>query len=409
MENISLARQPIYDRGLSVFAYELLFRNSEDNRADFINGDDATSQVILSALIEVGLDELVGDKMAFINVTRKFLLGELPFPLDKKKVTLEVLEDIIYDNELIEGVRALRQDEGYPIALDDFIFEDAKIDLINLADYIKIDVMELSPQQVEEQVRLLKPYGVKLIAEKVETQASYDHCKALGFDYFQGYFFCKPKIITGQRTPSSRMAVLHLLSELQDPNLTLQKLDEIITHDVSLSYRILRYTNSAQFGLGQKIDSIQQAIALVGVKTVKAWVTIISLTRFDDKPYELMVTSLVRAKMCELVAQASETSSDSDFIVGLFSLLDALIDKPMTEIVAKLPLSEKVNLALTERQGPLGALLTSVEAFQKGDWEAAASFGIQSTILQHAFFESIHWANEVTQQLLANPGSAAAN
>jgi len=405
MKNISLARQPIYDRDLSVFAYELLFRNSEANHAEFTNGDDATSQVILSALIEVGLDELVGDKMAFINVTRKFLLGELPFPLGKKKVVLEVLEDIVHDDALIEGIRSLRHVEGYPIALDDFVFEDTKTDLVNVADYIKIDVMELTPQQVEEQVQLLKPYAVKLVAEKVETQAAFDHCKALGFDYFQGYFFCKPKIITGQRTPSSRMAVLQLLSELQDPNLTLQKLDDIIARDVSLSYRILRYTNSAQFGLGQKMDSIKQAIALIGVKTIKAWVTIISLTRFDDKPYELMVTSLVRAKMCELVAQASETSSDSDFVVGLFSLLDALIDKPMAEIVTKLPLSEKVNLALTERQGTLGKLLISVEAFQKGDWEAAAKFGIKSNILQQAFFESIHWANEVTQQLLANPGS----
>lgn len=404
MQDIFIARQPIYHRDLSVLGYEILFRSNEANQADVIDGDDATSQVLINTLIEIGLDKVVGDKYAFINMTRNFLIGKLPFPLNKTNVVLEILEDIEVDEQLVEAIKDLKNNDGYLIALDDFIYSDDKLPLIALADMIKIDIAPMDATQIEQQVKKLRGFNAKLLAEKVETQEEFEHCMDLGFDYFQGYFLSKPKIIKGQRIQSSRIAILHLMTEIQDPEISFKQLEQIISKDVAMSYRILRYINSAGFNFAKTIDSIQQAITILGLRCIKAWVTIIALTKFDDKPYDLMVAALVRGKMCELLANKLGTNSESGFIVGLFSALDALMDKPMDEILSSLPLTQEVNEALLYKQGELGKILHTVLCNEKGDWQNIGKSGtkIDNKLIRDAYLESIAWAGEISKQLLAN-------
>jgi EAL and modified HD-GYP domain-containing signal transduction protein len=217
MPEVFVGRQPIYTRKLDVCAYELLFRSNETNRAQVVNGNQATSQVILNTFMEIGLDTIVGQKRAFINLTRDFLLQEYSAVFPAKRVVLEVLEDVPVDAALIAAVRRLSA-QGYTIALDDFVYHERLRPLVEVADIIKVDVLALDRKTLSEHSTLLRQYNVQLLAEKVETQDAFKFCKALGFDYFQGYFFCKPEIIKGHRVPANRLATLQLLARLRDPD-----------------------------------------------------------------------------------------------------------------------------------------------------------------------------------------------
>lgn len=400
MHDVFVARQPIYSRELDVIGYELLFRSNTNNQAMITDGDEATSQVIINSLIEIGLQNLVGNLPAYINVTRQYVVDKLPFPLATQQVVLEILEDIAPDVDVIESLREITQDLGYHIALDDFVYDETKRPMMQYATVVKIDVMALGPDNTAHQVDQLKPFNVKLVAEKVETQEEFQLYKDMGFDYFQGYFFCKPMIVQGQRTPNSRLSILRLVARLQDPDISFAELESLVANDVSMSYRILRYINTAAFGFAKKVESIKQAIALLGLKTIKTWVTIIAMSQIDDKPYELMITSIVRGKMCELLAEAINEKRDADFIVGLFSTLDALMDKPIDDVLNEIPLSDEVNHAILEQRGSLGKLLKCVISHEQGDWVDLDELGLDSKAIQTAYFNAIRWAGDVSESLL---------
>ena len=224
MNDIYIGRQPIYDRKLDVYAYELLFRAASDNSANFTDGDKATSDVIVNTFLEIGLDNIVGNRLAFINLTRAFFVGEHTISLPRDRVVLELLEDIEADEEVINSVKRLSE-QGYSIALDDFIYHESLQPLVQLADIVKIDIMAMSRDEIREHVQALRQHPLRLLAEKVETQEEHDYCMELGFDYFQGYFFAQPKVIRGQRLPNNRLAILKLLSRLQDPEITSKQLE----------------------------------------------------------------------------------------------------------------------------------------------------------------------------------------
>lgn len=400
MSDIFIARQPIYDRRLKVYAYELLHRaGSDHNHADVTDGDDATSQVLITALMEIGLPELVGQSRAFVNLTRQHILNGLPPTLAQDNVVLEVLEDIAPDQELIGALINLKAAD-YTIALDDFIYHESKHALVELADIIKIDVLDLQGRTLADHVTQLRPTGVKLLAEKVETPAEFDACKALGFDYFQGYFFCKPNIVKGKRTQTSRIAIMQLLTKLQDPNLDFDELQKLVSQDLSLSYRILRYINSAHFSLGKKIESMRHAIILLGINTIKTWVNILAMSSIDDKPYELILIALIRARMCETLAANTPLSVQNAFTVGLFSALEAFIDKPLAEILATLPLADELHNALLDHSGELGQLLSLVLNYERGQWDdfSAAQFDVLT--LRTAYLDAIRWASELSGNLI---------
>jgi EAL and modified HD-GYP domain-containing signal transduction protein len=400
VSDIFIARQPIYDRRLTVYAYELLHRaGSDHNHADVTDGDGATSQVLINALMEIGLPELVGQARAFVNLTRQHILNGLPPSLAQDNVVLEVLEDIAPDQELISALTNLKA-AGYTIALDDFIYHKSKHSLVELADIIKIDVLDLQGSTLAKQVNELRPMGVKLLAEKVETPEEFDHCKSLGFDYFQGYFFCKPNIVKGKHTQTSRIAIMQLLTKLQDPNLDFDELQTLVAQDISLSYRILRYINSAHLSLGKKIESMRHAIILLGLNTIKTWVNILAMSSIDDKPYELILTALIRARMCENLAASTSLSAQNAFTVGLFSTLEAFIDKPLEEILATLPLADELHNALLHNSGELGQLLSLVLNYERGQWDDFSGTQFDSTTLCTAYLDAIHWASELNNSLI---------
>lgn len=403
MSDIYIARQPIYTQDLEVHAYELLYRDGNVTQARVVNGEDATAQVLVNALIEIGLPELVGNRYAFINCTEDYLLQGLPNPIASKQVALEVLEDVLPGPQLIHALVKLKE-AGYLIALDDFIYDEGKRALVQMADMVKLDLMAFTEGQLEQQVALLKPFGVKLLAEKVETQEEFERCKAMGFDYFQGYFFCKPRTIQGSRMPSSKLAILQLLAKLQDPELSFSELEKLVANDVSLSYRMLRYINSAMFGLSHEVDSIHRAITLLGISPIKSWVTIMAMSSIDDKPLELMTTALVRAHMCEQLAQQASSENigkEKAFTVGLFSTLDALMDKPMDKVLEALPLGHDVKDALLDGSGRLGKLLSSALTYERGQWENAEQLIENANLLSNAYVNALRSAREMEKVLVA--------
>lgn len=401
MPDVFVGRQPIYDRGLTVVAYELLFRSGESNRAGVVDGDQATSQVLHNTFVEIGLDTIVGRKQAFINFTRDFILQDYTAVFPADRVVIEVLEDIAVDAALLTAIRALSM-QGYTIALDDFVLRDHLRPLLEVADIVKVDILTLDRPTLQENVTQLRQYNVRLLAEKVETRDDFDFCRDLGFDYFQGYFLCRPDIVKGQRTPANRLVTLRLLAKLQDPETEFDELEEIISRDVSLSYKLLRLINAAIYGLPKKVESIRQALLLLGTKFITSWVSLIMLTGVNDKPQELMVTALVRGKMCELLAQAmQQANKEAFFTIGLFSVLDAMLDTPMPEVLKPLPLAEETSRALLYYEGIGGQMLRCVLAYERGNWDEVVCPGLDRRCIKEAYLQAITWAAKVSRELMA--------
>ncbi|MGM0594334.1 MAG: EAL and HDOD domain-containing protein [Pseudomonadota bacterium] len=401
-QSIFVGRQPIYDRKQQVVAYELLYRAGNGNFADFVDGDRATIEVLISSVLDIGLKSIVGRRTAFFNLTASFIRGDHPIPLDNQQVVLEILEDIEPDEAVLEGLRELAA-RRFIIALDDFEYCERFAPMLEIAHIVKLEVMGQSREQLERRIAQLAPYDVKLLAEKVETHEEYALCKELGFDYFQGYFFCKPHIIEGRSLPANRLVILNLLAKLQDPEADMEELEQLIVQDVSLTYRLLRYINSAAFGFGKEIESVHRALVLIGINTIKNWVSLLLMVRIDDKPKELMRTALMRARMCELLALKRGCTVDRDqyFTAGLFSVLDALMDRPMAELLSELPLSGTVKGALLEREGAIGEVLAEVVNYEKGAWQQLNESTLSAGDYRECFLEAVVWADEGMNSLKA--------
>lgn len=400
-QQIYIGRQPIFNRQLGVTGYELLYRNDLQNQANMDNGDVATAQVIMNSFMEIGLNTIVGSHNAFINMTRSFLVGDLPIPFPTEHVVLEILEDIEVDAELLTGVKMLAA-QGFTIALDDFIFAENLRPLVELADIVKIDLLALDENKLEQHVQELRKHKVKLLAEKVETREQFEHCKQLGFDYFQGYFFCKPNIMQSNHIPNNHLATLQLLGKLQNPDTRVEELNDIISRDMSLSYRLLRLINSAYYGLPNTIGSIHQAIVYLGYKSIKRWASLLAIGSNDDKPEALTSLAMIRAKMCELLScNNKENGKHLFFTVGLFSALDALMDTPMETLVENLPLSNEIVNALLRHEGPAGEALACTLAFERGDWEHINDSYFATDSIQNAYIEAIAWAEQLSSELSA--------
>lgn len=399
MDDFFVGRQPIFDRESRLYAYELLFRDGSGNQAGGLDGDHATSRVIVNVFLELGLDRIAGSHRAFINFPRSFFAGREPLPLPVERVVLEVLEDVPPDPEVIAGLGAYVR-EGYVVALDDFVFQESLVPLVELAHIVKIDVMALSRAELEEQVRLLGRHDVKLLAEKVETEAEFEYCRQLGFDYFQGYFLARPTIVQGTQLPPNRLALLELLSKLQNPESEVSDLEEIIGHDVTLSYKLLRHLNSAFFALPRKVESLRAAVVYLGSQTIQRWASLLLIARMDSEPCQVMVQGMHRAKMCELLAvRAGRPNAEVFFTVGLFSLLDAMMKVPLIEILDALPLTSEVRDALLHQKGGLGEALASVIAYEDGRFERAGFAGLTPAQMTDAYLEAVEWGDRSASML----------
>lgn len=401
MENLYIARQPIYDRQLKVIGYELLYRDSDTDRAVFSDGDLASSQAILNSFLHIGIDNLTGSALVFINLPEGFITKEALTPMFREQCVLEVLENVEPTEEVIAGVKRLKE-LGFKIALDDFEYQDKFRPLMKLADFIKVDVLGKDKRQLTREVTFLRAMSVKLIAEKVETQEMKQLCEELGFDYFQGYFFCRPQTLTHRNVAANKAVVLNLIAKLQQDDTSLEEVERILAQDVALSYKLLRYINSAAFSLRREVESIKDAIILLGLDNVRNWLTLIVMTRLDkSKPRELIVVAMIRARMCELLAQDSHPEfSRQMFIIGLFSVLDALMDQPMIDLLDTVILSTPIKLALLEHAGPQGAVLNTVLAYERMDSQRLAESEFEPQVISSAYFEAVKWADQSLHMLI---------
>jgi c-di-GMP-related signal transduction protein len=399
--DIFVGRQPIYGRRLELYAYELLYRGSDIDYADFTEGDRATSQVLLNTFTEFGLERIVGGHLAFINLTRGFIVGEYPLPVPRTQVVLEVLEEVEPDEQVLAGLGELRR-RGFKIALDDFVYRADKEPMLALADIVKIDVLGLKEDDIRARYQQLKPLGLKLLAEKIETREQFELCRDMGFDYFQGYFLAKPNVVSGSSIPANSLNLLRLMAEFQSNEQDFDRIAEIVSQDVALSYKLLRHINAAIYGMPRRIDSIKETVTYLGFATVKNLACLFLLSDVDEQPHELLVTAMMRAKMCELLAQAARLGNPSSFFtVGLFSTLDALLNAPMERVVRKLPLSEELQQALLEDKGPMAEALRCTLAYERGDWDAVACFGLTRATIKSAFLEAVVWVEAVDQEIAA--------
>lgn len=399
MADIYVGRQPIYTRKLGIYGYELLFRSGTKNTASVtqFSADSATSTTIINTFLEMGLERLVGTHYAFINLTEQFLLEENSLPISPKQVILEVLEDIPVTAELISAVERLSA-KGFIIALDDYIYNPSHKPLMSMVDIIKIDIMALNHEEIAKHVNILKAFDVKLLAEKIETIDEFEFCHKLGFDYFQGYFLSKPRIIRSKALPTNKVAVLNLLSVLQNPNSDIEELEEAISFDVSISYKILKLINSSFFSFSRKVESIRQAIVILGRKQLSSWASMIALSRLDDRPSEMIRLAMTRGKMCEMLAEkAGLKPLESFFTVGLFSALDILMERDIAEIIKPLPLNEEVVTALLKQQGVLGDALKCVLAYEISDFENASFKNLTEEDFFIANVEAVSWASMVME------------
>ncbi len=394
---VAVARQPIYDRRLNVVGYELLFRDPGATEALVADAVRSTSSVIADVFSVIGLDAVVGDRPAYVKVSREFLLGVHPLPLRPDRVVLELTENGIVDAQLIDVLERLTA-QGFTIALDDFVYDDSLRRLLELAGVVKLDVAALGLDGLEQQMTLVTPFRPTIVAKQIETHERFDACRELGCHRFQGHFFAKPRIMRGRAMPTRHIAALRSVTELHGAD-SLEDLRDIVARDVGLSYRLLRYINSAFFSLPRAISSIHEALVLLGARTVQRWAIVMALSGVEDKPDELLLTSLVRARMCELLSGSAGTpEGDEHFTVGLFSLADALLDTPMSVIIDQLPFAEDLAAALLRGDGPKGDVLRRVVAYERGDFDRAIATN-SGTATVVAYRDAASWAHEAARAL----------
>lgn len=400
--NTFMARQPLFDKRLDVVGYEILFRGGPvPNRAIIDDENQATSSVIVDTFTGIDLEEILGGKRALINLTRDLILEGIPALLPPDRVIVEVVETAIVDERLIAALRRLRS-QGYTVALDDWISFSKLRPLLPLADIVKIDIQAFDPNRLAAEVGWLKTYGVQLVAEKVQTYGELRQCRSLDFDYFQGFFLSRPEILKRTAVPPNQIETLELISLMQNPEVAIGELAAIIQRDVALSYRLLRIVNSAYYSLPRQIESIKDAIVLLGTRQIGSWVSLINLAQIARKPKELTITALVRARMCELAAGVTgRHDGDSFYTVGLFSVLDALLDVTLDAALEALPLSQEIHDAVSHHEGVMGRTLAGVMAYEQGDWENAQCPGVDDGQLAAIFRDAVVSSDEMWSRISA--------
>ncbi|MGC2029911.1 MAG: HDOD domain-containing protein [Steroidobacteraceae bacterium] len=368
-----LARQPIFDRSGQRVAYELLYRGDGPSHERRESDSTVTARVLVESIGSIGVADISGSAPLFVNFGQDLLHDRALFDLlPPESIIIEVLETVEPSQQLCESIARLRT-RGFRIALDDFIYRPALEPLLALAHYVKIDVLA-SKDCLERELAHLARRGLQILAEKVETRAEFERCSLLGFDLFQGYYFCRPETLAARPLLANQMAVLDLITALQDPANDTKELAHIVNRDVALSYQLLRLANSALFKRRRPISTIQDAVVVLGLDGVKKWATLLILSRLGSgKPSELLRTALVRAHMCASLAGNEGSSDDSMYFTsGLLSVLDALLDRPMVRALSGLALIPDVTDALLgDTRGAVGRVLHQVQAYEAGDWSHA--------------------------------------
>ncbi len=399
--DVFIARQPIFDRRLRTFGYELLFRGGLENFFPGIDGDTASSSVLSNSFLSIGLDQLTGNKRAFVNFTRNLLLKQVPCLFPSKLLYSEILEDVEPDAELVAAVRQMAT-KGYQFALDDFVLREGIKPLIQYATIIKIDFRQTSPAQAKALIACYAGQRVRFLAEKVETYDEFAQALDSGFSLFQGDFFSQPETIKERSIVPSKVRMIEIIREVSRDDADIDKLETLIKTDLSLSYSLLRYMNSAFFRRPVKINSIKRAILFLGLIEVRKLVMLIATAKLaESKPGELIRLSIMRARLCEVMGQIDGYTGDSSelFLLGLFSLLDAILDRRMDRIVEQLPLSDEIKRALVQGEGRQGCYLKLIRCYEKGLWDSCPDIGSECRPLRMSteqYTNAIGWADAFT-------------
>ncbi|MGA7537947.1 MAG: HDOD domain-containing protein [Steroidobacteraceae bacterium] len=390
---VFLARQPIYDRSMVVTAYELLYRASPTSRSAQV-GDpgSATLEVITGAALEIGLDRLAGGLPVHINFPEELLVKVPNLPVQAERIVIEVLEDVRATPQVLQGIHTLRA-RGHRIALDDFSPQVSDPRLLEVADLVKLEITHPPADELARLARELK--GLELIAENVESRADFERCVALGFTGFQGNFLQQPETFSARRVPVNRLGALRLSAALQNEEYSLDEVERLLSQDVSLSYRVLRCINSSYYNLPRRIDSIRQAIVILGLDNLRQLCGLLCLQGLDDRPPSLIVQAMIRGRMCEQLGKlGGARDAGPFFITGLFSLLNALLGVPTRKVVEDLPLTPAVVDALVAGDGPLGAALHCARAYEKGTWDHAVYADLPSNLIRAAYVDALFWAEQ---------------
>lgn len=393
-----VARQPILDREEQVFGYELLFR---DGLVNAFSGDtDEASRATLDRSLLMGLDVLCDGRRAFVNCTRETLIHGLVTLLPSASTTVEILENVPPDPEVIAACCSLKE-AGYLIALDDYVANDARAPLAEIADIIKVDLLLTTEAQREALVKQYGPWRCRMLAEKVETQTDFFRAREQGFVYFQGYFFRRPEMLNTHDMPANRLNYLRMLAEVSRSELDVAELEKVIKSETSVCYRLLRYLNSAVFGLKSEIHSVRHALSMLGERQVRRWVRLVAAVGAgQEKTSDLVLAALVRGRFGELLQPLVEHGESDLFLLGLLSLIDAMLEMPMPDVLKRVPLDHETKAVLMGQPSLLRPVYQLVLAHESGEWEAASqlseSLNLDPERVAGFYWLAQQWAHQVS-------------
>jgi len=399
MSNIYLARQPIFDKNYQLHGYELLYRDGDVPSASFESEELATSRLLLSSVIDIGLDKLIEEHQCFLNINADNLNDIENLPVDDNRITLEVNTPLEFTETQINSLKLLKS-QGYKLAINDFRPDNMPASDLTCFDYLKCNSSELNHESLKAAKKIAKQNQCKAVATHIEFYEQITELTELGFDYYQGYFLSKPDTRKKTALPTTLLTVVQTLARILDPELEIEELNQLISSDVSLSYRVLKLLNSAQYNTVNEIDSIDHAIVYLGRDAIKNLSIIIILTGIDDKPSELTKLALIRAKMCEILArQFQMTNLSTYFAVGLLSVLDAMLDQTMSDVLNTIPLSEELKAALISHDGIKGQTLQCVLEYEECRLAKINFATLESSELTGYYLEATEWADETFKGL----------
>lgn len=411
MQNSYIARQPIFTHTCDVFGYELLFRAGPENFFSSTDRDIASARVVADAMHLHELDTLSGGGRCFINVTEKIMLDELYLMLPQDRVVLELLETIDPTPDLLAACTKCR-DAGYTIALDDYALQAKFAPLLPLIDILKVDFSLTTSEQQAALAQQTRNQRFELLAEKIETHAEFHAARKLGYRYFQGFFFCKPEMISRKDVSPSNLAYMQLLQQIAKPRLDHAKLDETISRDLGLSYKLLRYLNSAAFSFRYEITSIRRAIILLGDEPLRKWGSLLVLGILgESKPTELLCASMIRAKLCEhlLLVAGHTKSAQAGFMVGMFSMLPAMLDQPLEVVLDSICLPDLVDKTLRGESTAISSAMELVYALECAEWDRVTQHSTKLGLTEHQIAEAymlcMKWVTEQMPVVTAKPQS----
>ena len=393
-----VARQPIFDRDEKVFGYELLFRDGLENA--FHGDSNEASRATLDRTLLMGLDVLCDGRRAFVNCTRDTLIKGLVTLLPSTTTVVEVLESVPADPDVVSACQTLKE-AGYMIALDDYVANDPREGLAEMADIIKVEMQLTTEEQQNALIKQFGPWRCRMLAEKIETRAEFVRARDQGFVYFQGYFFRRPEMMNTRDMPANRMNYLRMLQEVSRPDLELPELEKLIKAEASVCYRLLRYLNSAMFGFGSEIHSVRHALSMLGERDVRRWVRLVAAVGAgEEKTSDLVLSALVRGRFGEFLAPRVQHGESDLFLLGLLSLIDAMMEMPMAEVLEKIPLDHATKAVLLGKPSELRPVFQLMLAHESGEWAAAEelcrSLRLEPEEVAGFYWQAQEWAREVS-------------